>query len=96
MLANNEAIYGTQPIRIDAPKGVYLSQKTVEGKHYMYIFMAQPISQITLAVNGTGDCKVLETGQPITYKNYGEAVCLDIPENLFKDSSLQVLKLGIK
>lgn len=96
MLANNEAIYGAQPIRIDAPKGVYLSQKSVEGKHYMYIFMAQPIRQLTLAVNGTGDCKVLETGQPIPYKNYGEAVCLDIPENLFKDSSLQVLKLEIK
>ena len=95
MLANGEAIYGAKPIRMDAPKGVYLSQKTIDGKRYLYIFLTQPMTQLTLDINGKGSCQVLETEQPVTYANHGDAVCINLPSDLFKDSSIQVLKLQI-
>lgn len=96
MYANGEAVYGAKPIRLEAPSGVYLSQKTVGGKHYLYISMTKAMSQLTLPVNGIGGCVVLESGRPVSYKNHGDAICIDVPEDLFKDSSIQVLKLEIK
>ncbi|MGM9708310.1 MAG: alpha-L-fucosidase [Prevotella sp.] len=96
MLANGEAVYGAKPIRIDTPEGVYLSQKTLNGKHYLYISLTKPMRQLTLCVNGKGQCQVLETGRPVSYTNHGDAVCIDIPHDLFNDSSIQVLKLEIR
>lgn len=96
MLANGEAVYGTKPIHIDAPRGVYLSQKSQDGKNFLYVFLTKPMTQLTLPVVGTGTCTVLETGRPVSYVNYGNAVCFNIPEDLFQDSSIQVLKLEMK
>ena len=96
MYANGEAVYGAKPIRIESPEGVYLSQKATGGKQYLYIFITKYMPQLVLNVNGNGQCEVLESGRPINYRNHGDAVCIDIPNNLFKDSSIQVLKLEIK
>ena len=96
MYANGEAVYGAKPIRLDAPNGVYLSQKTTDGKHWLYISITKPMPQVALPVNGIGDCLVLESGCPINYKNHGESVYINVPENLFTDSSIQVIKLQIK
>jgi alpha-L-fucosidase len=96
MSANGEAIYGTSPIKVQVPDGVYLSQKTEGGKHLLYIFLTKAMEQLTIPVTVTGSCQVLETGQPISYSQYGNAVCLSLPEGLFQDTSIQVLKLEIR
>lgn len=96
MYANGEAVYGATPIHIEVPEGVYLSQKYEGNKHFLYIFLSSSIMQLTIPVTGTGLCTVLESGRPIEYSQYGKAVCLNIPKDLFKDSSIQVLKLEIQ
>lgn len=96
MYANGEGVYGAKPIHINAPKGVYLSQKNEGGKNFLYAFLTKPMTQFTLPVTGTGICTVLESGRPIEYTNDGNDVCFSIPEDLFQDSSIQVLKLEIK
>ena len=96
MSANGEAIYGTSPIKVQVPNGVYLSQKTEGGKHLLYIFLTKAMEQLTIPVTAAGSCQVLETGQPIHYAQYGNAVCLSIPQGLFQDASIQVLKLEIR
>lgn len=94
--ANGEAVYGASPIQVETPSGVYLSQKFIDGKHWLYISMTEAMTQLTLPVEAVGSCFVLETGRPISYKKYCDAVCLDIPDDLFKDSSVEVIKLEIK
>lgn len=94
--ANGEAVYGASPISIQVPDGVYLSQKTEGGKHLLYVFITKSMEQLTIPVTARGSISVLETGQPISYTQNGNAVSLSLPENLFRDSSIQVLKLEIQ
>lgn len=96
MYANGEAVYDATPIRKTTPKGVYLSQKNLDGKHYLYISITKPMVQLTLPVNGKGNCIVLETGQPIAYKNQNDSVTFEFPTALFKDSSIKVLKIEME
>ncbi len=41
--ANGEAIYGTKPLNIETPEGVYVTYKVIDGKSYAYIFLTKPI-----------------------------------------------------
>ncbi|MFC2760130.1 alpha-L-fucosidase [Hallella multisaccharivorax] len=97
MAANGEAVYGTSPVHIEAPADVFLSQKTENGKHWLYVFLTRPMRQLTLPVKAVGGCQVLETGQPVDCTaTSGGSVSLAIPDGVFRDGSIQVLKLEIE
>lgn len=91
--ANGEAVYGTQPISIPAPPHVYLTQKETDGRHYLYIFLTRPVTEVSLPLLGKGECRVVESGMPVKYTNGHAEVHIEIPERLFKGTSIQVLKM---
>lgn len=96
MYVNNEAVYGTVPVKADMPKGVYLSQKHEGGAHYLYVSLAGAVASVDVPVVGSGkvaECCVLETGRPVAFKRSSGKVSLNIPQDIFRDSSIQVIKL---
>ncbi|MDL2222918.1 alpha-L-fucosidase [Bacteroidales bacterium OttesenSCG-928-M11] len=98
LLVNGDAVYNTYPVSMETPEKVYLSQKTIDGNHYLYISIALPLETIILPLpesNAIYECEVLESGRPISYKQSSEDVKIDIPSNLYKDSSVQVIRLRI-
>lgn len=98
LYANGDAVYGASPVKMEVPEGVYLSQKNEAGSNYLYISLAQPIEKISLPIpvaNKIHSCEVLELGQPISFEQGSGEVSFTIPKSLYKDSSLQVLKVRL-
>lgn len=97
--ANGEAVYGAGPVKLDVPEGIYLSQKKVDGKDNLYICLTDKtanIGQLDLTVGANKkivNCEVVEIKRPISFNRSGDKVSLIIPADLFKDSSIQVLRL---
>lgn len=99
LYANGEAVYGTYPVKIEVPEKVYLSQKTKEGKNYLYVSLADNFESITLPVsekNTILECIVLESERPILFEQSTENSIIYIPANLYKDNSVQVIRLTLK
>lgn len=95
LFANGEAVYGTKYIDIQTPANVYLSQKTEKGNKFIYIFMTKATDAVVLPIKGVKQCCVLETGQPVEYQVLNDQTRFQIPENLFQDFSIQVLKVKL-
>ncbi len=111
LLANGEAVYGAKPLDIKSLDGVYLTQKVINGKHYAYVFLTKPIKTINLVLPTTLKASVLETGRPIEFEKTKvmeaerggscfltskDGVSLEIPEDIFTNSSIQVIKVELK
>lgn len=95
--ANNEAIYDTHRVEMNTPDNVYITaRETAEGQD-LYLFITESMPQVKLAgVFDVDACEVLETNMPIEFKTTTDGVELALPEMLFDDNSIRVLKLSLK
>ena len=74
------------------PDGVYSTRKeTSEGKN-LYLFLTRPMASVTVPAVLSGECKVVETSQPVEMTVVEDETEITLPENLFKDDSIIVLK----
>ncbi len=91
--ANGEAVYGTKPSSLKVDDGdVYLTEKTAGEKKNLYIFITSPRSSVTVPSDKLKECCVLETGQPLSTAGENGCTVVRIPESVFKDNSIVVLK----
>ena len=89
---NGEAVFGSEPSGLAMPEGVYSTCKeTSEGKN-LYLFLTRPMTSVTVPAVLAGECKVVETGQPVEMTVVEDETEITLPENLFKDDSIIVLK----
>jgi alpha-L-fucosidase len=89
---NGEAVFGSEPSGLAMPEGVYSTCKeTSEGKN-LYLFLTRPMTSVTVPAVLAGECKVVETGQPVEMTVVEDETVITLPENLFKDDSIIVLK----
>lgn len=97
MIPNKEAIYDTQPVKIEVPKNVYLTQKVENGHHYLYICLTKQVKELILPIDKSKilNCKVLESDMPIEFSGQADQVSFQISDKLFRDCSVQVLKCEI-
>ena len=97
MFANHEAIYGTERTDItQEDETIYLTQKEEDGKTVLYIFLTEPVTSVNFeGLSPIRACEVLETTQPINYVQDQGHVALSIPQELFNDCSIQVLKMTL-
>ena len=93
--ANEEAIYGAQPVEVKAPKGVKLTGRTMpDGSRRLYAFLVGPADKtIALPVAATS-CRVLESGKPVavTPADGGVSIKLD---GLTDECAVPVLVLDL-
>lgn len=91
--ANGEAVYGTEPssLKVD-DKDVYLTEKTEGDEKNLYIFITEPKVSVTIPCALLKGCRSLETGQPLDLEANEGGTVIGIPENLFRDRSIVVLK----
>jgi len=91
--ANGEAVYGTEPssLKVD-DKDVYLTEKTEGDEKNLYIFITEPKPSVTIPCTLSKGCCSLETGQPLNLEANEGGTVIRIPENLFRDRSIVVLK----
>ena len=97
MVPNQESIYGTKPVKVETPVGVYLAQKSENNKYYLYISLANATDKVHLPfdVSTIKNCAVLESNMPISFSKENDGVTFNIPQSLFKDCSVQVLKAEV-
>ena len=89
---NGEAVFGSEPSGLAMPEGVYSTCKeTSEGKN-LYLFLTNPMTSVTVPAVLSGECNVVETGQPVEMTVVEDETVITLPENLFKDDSIVVLK----
>lgn len=88
LLANGQAIYGTIPAGIPTSDGTLLTKKDST----LYIMITSPAESITINTRLHGTCTELETGRPIKYKVTEKSSQITLPRDLFRDSSVIVLK----
>ena len=94
--ANGEAVYGTEPSSLKVDDGdVYLTERTEGDEKSLYIFITEPKPSVTVPVVLSKGCCSLETGQPLDEASKDGGTEIRIPENLFKDRSIVVLKAGL-
>ena len=91
--ANGEAVYGAFPsgLKVDDPD-VYLTEKQEGDKRLLYVFIAEPKSSVTIPSVLSKGVSSLETGQLLECVSADGATMVPLPENLFKDKSIVVLK----
>lgn len=97
MVPNSEVVYGSRPVRVESPEGVYLTQKSADGKNYLYVSISKPMDSLTLPldINNVSACYVLESGRPVNYTGGNSNLNIELSKDLFRDCSLQVLKLEL-
>lgn len=95
ILANGEGIYNTAPVKMEADKNVYLTQKMIDNKKYIYAFITKPQKEITLPLSSVKECSILETGMPLKTILNEKDVIIKIPDGLFRDCSIQVVKIAL-
>lgn len=98
LVPNSEAVYGTNPVKMETPDGVYLTQKAVDNKNYLYISLDRGFESLVLPIK-TSDiiiCEVLESGRPVEYRTTGTGTKFELPKDLFRDCSIQVVKVELQ
>ena len=91
--ANGEAVYGAVPsgFKVDDPD-VYLTEKQEGDKRFLYVFIAEAKASVTIPSMLSKGVSSLETGQPLEVSTAGGQTVIILPDNLFKDKSIVVLK----
>ncbi len=94
LYANGEAVYGAKPVPLAVGEGIFLTQKEENGNSYLYISISNPSGKIDLPIDAKriGSCEVLETGQPVPYREVKGATHIELPKEVFPITSLIVLK----
>ena len=91
--ANGEAIYGTKPSSIKVDDGdVYLTEKKEGDERYLYLFITEPKTSVIIPSVLSEGCFALETGQTMDLTSIDGCTEIRLPESLFKDNSIVVLK----
>jgi alpha-L-fucosidase len=96
MYANNEAVYGTGPVRdIEPREGVFFAQKTEAGRRVLYIFMTEYTPKIGLPFSAAqvSSCTVLESGMPLEVAGTRRGCVLRVPEQFEDDPAVQVFRI---
>ena len=63
----------------------------------MYVFLSRPREKVTHPLPAhIKECSVLETGMPMDVSQADGTVTINVPQRLFKDSSIQVLKIVLR
>lgn len=97
LYANGEAVYGAHPVKMDIDDGICLTQKVVDGKNILYITLTRPFETVYLPLDASkiSDSRILETDMPIEFTKRGDMTRFVLPSSLFKDTSLQVIKVTL-
>jgi len=97
LVPNGEAVYGTSTVKMEVPQGVCLTQKTIGDRYFLYICLTKPVEEFSLpiSVQNIKSCNVLESGMPVGYSMNDSQTRFEVPPALFKDCTIQVLKLEI-
>lgn len=97
LYANGEAIYGANPVKVEVDKGIYLTQKTENGKHYGYITLDKPNNVIYLPIDASKvkSCYTLEANMPIEFNATKGMMRLEIPELITSENNLTVIKMEL-
>lgn len=97
LYANNEAIYGTSPVQTEVDKGLYLTQKSINGQAYVYLTVTQPQSVIYVGIDPANvkSCEWLETEMPLSYSSVGGTLRITVPEELKNETSNYVIRIAV-
>ncbi|MCH5689098.1 alpha-L-fucosidase [Niabella sp. W65] len=72
MLTNAEAIYGARPVASKTPENIRLTQKTINGKTYIYASIIKALEnknlELPLQLAKVASCSMLDTGMPVSLK----------------------------
>ena len=95
--AYGEAIYGTQPVKIEVDEDVFLTQKEQDGKYYMYVVLRKNAEKVFLSIDPTKviNCKVLGTDMDIVTSKVGNGVEINIPPIILRDCTIPVIKMEL-
>ncbi len=102
MVANGEAVYGAGPALFEAPKGICLTQKTINNKQYIYASIIQSLEGNKIVLPVAPDkialVSVLGTELPLQFEadGNGSTVLLLPPKVAHADDGVQVLKISLK
>ncbi|MDR2038111.1 MAG: alpha-L-fucosidase [Bacteroidales bacterium] len=98
ILVNGEAIYDTRPVKKEVEKGIYLTQKKSEGKDNLYVLLSRSMENVDLLIDVSmiHECRVLESGMPVEFSGSEGKTRISIPQKLFRDCSVQVIKITSK
>ena len=94
--ANGEAVYGSVPsgLKADDPD-IYLTEKQVDQKRLLYVLIAKEKTSVTIPAVLSKGCVALETGQVMECSVEDGNTTIALPEKLFADGSIVVLKAEI-
>ena len=98
MLANNESIYGTKPVKEITPTAdICFAQKEENGKLAIYVFMNKYTEKIEIPFElpDVSSCTVLESGMPLVTTQTSGGFNIQVPEQFEKDCAVQVFKILI-
>lgn len=98
MLANNESIYGTKPVKEITPAAdICFAQKEENGKLAIYVFMNKYTEKIEIPFEwpDVSSCTVLESGMPLVTTQTSGGFNIQVPEQFEKDCAVQVFKILI-
>lgn len=97
LYANHEAVYDTKQVELSTDNGIYLTQKTENGQHYLYIILNKPNQILYLPLNTENiqACFTLESNMPIEYKPIKGMMRIELPQSIMNESNLVVLKAKI-
>ncbi len=91
--ATGEAVYGAKPSSIKVDDGdVYLTEKTDGKETNLYIFITEPKPSVAIPSVRLKGCCSLETGQVLDLSGEDGYTVIRLPDNLFRDNSIVVLK----
>ncbi|HMR85575.1 MAG TPA: alpha-L-fucosidase, partial [Niabella sp.] len=102
MAANAEAVYGTDPVLVKAPQQVCLTQKSINGKNYMYASLISSLADSRLVLPVSYDTinsiHILDTGMPLKFEDAGnKSIAILLPQKTaFADDGVTVLKMELK
>lgn len=100
LYANGESIYSAQHVNIEIPndRGIFLTQKESQGKNCLYISLTKAVDTVELPIasdNLIYGARILETGQPIVFSHGDGNAVFTVPQSIFKDASIQVIKVEL-
>ena len=95
LFTNEESIYGTTPSKIKISNDIFLTEKQEGTKRIVYVFLTQPVGQLSWPVGEPESITVLGSGMPLNGRVEGNSLKIDIPSGIFGDNSIQVLKVSL-
>jgi len=94
--ANGESVYGALPSSLKVDDGdVYLTEKADRNERNLYVFITKPKTSVNIPSVLSRGCFALETGQTLDLVSGNGYTEIHIPDNLFRDNSIVVLKAGL-